>query len=106
MNTRRQFLIRAPLGVLVAAAACGENKQTPPAAQTQATPGAPPAFATAPGVGPAITPERSSFFSVGSRTYSIAAQADAHMKNTTGIHGRSCAASVRASVPIAAPART
>jgi len=58
MNTRRQFLIRAPLGVLVAAAAC--SKETPPASAppTQATPttaGAPPAFATAPGAGPAIT---------------------------------------------------
>src|SRR5512145_1397477 len=58
MNTRRQFLIRAPLGVLVAAAACGDDKQaTPPAAGTQATPGAPPTFATAPGVGPVVTPE-------------------------------------------------
>ncbi len=59
MNTRRQFLIRAPLGVLVAAAAC--SKETPPASTplaqaTPTTPGAPPAFATAPGVGPAITP--------------------------------------------------
>ena len=59
MNTRRQFLIQAPLGVLVAAAAC--NKETPPASAppaqaTPTTPGAPPAFATAPGVGPAITP--------------------------------------------------
>ena len=58
MNTRRQFLIRAPLGVLVAATAC--SKEPPPASAppTQATPttaGAPPAFATAPGVGPAIT---------------------------------------------------
>ena len=58
MNTRRQFLIRAPLGVLVAAAACGDDKQAPPpATQTQTTPGAPPTFATAPGVGPAVTPE-------------------------------------------------
>ncbi len=58
MNTRRQFLIRAPLGMLVAAAACGDDKQTPPpSAQSQSTPGAPPTFATAPGVGPAVTPE-------------------------------------------------
>ena len=58
MNTRRQFLIRAPLGVLVAAAACGDDKQAPPPlAGTQATPGAPPTFATAPGVGPVVTPE-------------------------------------------------
>ena len=46
MNTRRQFLIRAPLGVLVAAAACGR----------EATPGAPPTFGTGAGSGPEITP--------------------------------------------------
>jgi Asp-tRNA(Asn)/Glu-tRNA(Gln) amidotransferase A subunit family amidase len=59
MNTRRQFLIRAPIGVLVAAAACGKETppaSAPPAQATPTTPGAPPAFATAPGVGPAITP--------------------------------------------------
>jgi Asp-tRNA(Asn)/Glu-tRNA(Gln) amidotransferase A subunit family amidase len=58
MNTRRQFLIRAPLGVLVAAAACRKEApqaSPPPAQATPTTPGAPPAFATAPGVGPAIT---------------------------------------------------
>jgi Asp-tRNA(Asn)/Glu-tRNA(Gln) amidotransferase A subunit family amidase len=59
MNTRRQFLIRAPLGVLVAAASCGGKEAPPssaPAAQAMpTTAGAPPAFATAPGVGPAIT---------------------------------------------------
>jgi Asp-tRNA(Asn)/Glu-tRNA(Gln) amidotransferase A subunit family amidase len=58
MNTRRQFLIRAPLGVLVAAAACSKEApqaSPPPAQATPTTPGAPPAFATAPGVGPAIT---------------------------------------------------
>ncbi len=61
MNTRRQFLIRAPLGVLVAAAACRDESGPPaaqptPAAGTPTTPGAPPAFATAAGVGPAVTP--------------------------------------------------
>src|SRR5215472_6532661 len=61
MNTRRQFLIRAPLGVLVAAAACGKEPPPPSAASTTpqatpTTPGAPPAFATAPGVGPVVTP--------------------------------------------------
>jgi len=61
MNTRRQFLIRAPLGVLVAAAAC-RNEPAPAEAPTTTaqatptTPGAPPAFATAPGVGPQVTP--------------------------------------------------
>jgi hypothetical protein len=39
MNTRRQFLIRAPLGVLVAA-----------------PPGAPPTFGTGVGSGPEVTP--------------------------------------------------
>jgi Asp-tRNA(Asn)/Glu-tRNA(Gln) amidotransferase A subunit family amidase len=54
MNTRRQFLIRAPLGFLVAAAACREQSQT--AAPTATTAGAPPTFASAPGVGPDVTP--------------------------------------------------
>ncbi len=60
MNTRRQFLIQAPLGVLVAAAACSTE---PPPAQTNAaaspapsTPGAPPTFGTGTGSGPAVTP--------------------------------------------------
>jgi len=54
MNTRRQFLIRAPLGFLVTAAACGGRapaEQSPPA-----TPGAPPTFGAGPGVGPEVTP--------------------------------------------------
>ncbi|HEX6966603.1 MAG TPA: amidase family protein [Gemmatimonadaceae bacterium] len=62
MNTRRQFLIRAPFGLLGMAAAC--RGQTPvPSIQPSdstgasgATPGAPPTFATAPAVGPAVTP--------------------------------------------------
>jgi hypothetical protein len=57
MNTRRQFLIRAPLGVLVVAAAC--RKQGPPAnSQTPSTaPGAPPTFGTGVGSGPPVSPE-------------------------------------------------
>ena len=56
MNTRRQFLIRAPLGVLVAAAGLKSgNSQTP--SQTPTTPGAPPTFGTGAGSGPAVTPE-------------------------------------------------
>src|SRR5215510_9185846 len=56
MNTRRQFLIRAPLGVLVAAAGIKSgNSQTP--SQTPTTPGAPPTFGTGPGSGPAVTTE-------------------------------------------------
>src|SRR5262249_10215653 len=54
MNTRRQFLLRAPLGVLVATAACRSeapltNSQSPPA-------GAPPTFGTGTGSGPVVTP--------------------------------------------------
>src|SRR5213596_4183320 len=56
MNTRRQFLLRAPLGVLVAAAAFQDppssNAQNPPV-----TPGAPPTFGTGAGAGPPVTPE-------------------------------------------------
>src|SRR6185436_9369845 len=51
MNSRRQFLIRAPLGVLGAVAACrGEEQksETPPA-------GAPPTFGTAPLAGPEVS---------------------------------------------------
>src|SRR5690349_5159174 len=56
MNTRRQFLIHAPLGVLVAANACRNG--TPPT-QSQTTPpaGAPPTFGTGKGAGPVVTPE-------------------------------------------------
>jgi len=58
MNTRRQFLIRAPLGFIVAASAC--SKDAPPAgspsAPGQSTPGAPPTFGTGAGAGPAVTP--------------------------------------------------
>jgi Asp-tRNA(Asn)/Glu-tRNA(Gln) amidotransferase A subunit family amidase len=53
MNTRRQFLISAPLGVLGAAVSCrgeqtGGTVSSPP-------PGAPPTFGTAPAVGPAVS---------------------------------------------------
>ncbi|MGE5243026.1 MAG: amidase [Betaproteobacteria bacterium] len=60
MNTRRQFLLTAPLGMLGAAAACRRGQ--PPAQQSAAgsaappTPGAPPAFATAPASGPEVSP--------------------------------------------------
>jgi Asp-tRNA(Asn)/Glu-tRNA(Gln) amidotransferase A subunit family amidase len=56
MNTRRQFLIRAPLTLLVATAGlkCGIS-QTP--SQTPTTPGAPPTFGTGAGSGPPVTPE-------------------------------------------------
>ena len=61
MNTRRQFLITAPLGVLVAATAC--RNETPPATSQStpspgapATPGAPPTFGTGAGSGPDVSP--------------------------------------------------
>jgi Asp-tRNA(Asn)/Glu-tRNA(Gln) amidotransferase A subunit family amidase len=53
MNTRRQFLIKAPLGLLSAAAACsGGTQEQKPATPTA---GAPPTFGTAPPVGPEVT---------------------------------------------------
>jgi Asp-tRNA(Asn)/Glu-tRNA(Gln) amidotransferase A subunit family amidase len=56
MNTRRQFLISAPLGVLVGAVACDNNTPASKSQTAPATPGAPPTFAASPGVGPAVTP--------------------------------------------------
>src|SRR5258706_4291778 len=56
MNTRRQFLIRAPLGFLVAAAACHAETPAPAPQSAPATPGAPPTFGTGPGSGPEVTP--------------------------------------------------
>ena len=69
MNSRRQFLIRAPLGLAGALAACrtvGQTPETHPApapapsgapggAPSAAPAGAPPAFNTAPPVGPEVT---------------------------------------------------
>jgi Asp-tRNA(Asn)/Glu-tRNA(Gln) amidotransferase A subunit family amidase len=56
MNTRRQFLITAPIALLVTATAC--RRQTPssntPAPETA---GAPPTFGTGAGAGPPVTPE-------------------------------------------------
>jgi Asp-tRNA(Asn)/Glu-tRNA(Gln) amidotransferase A subunit family amidase len=56
MNTRRQFLISAPLGFLVGAVAGRETVQASALEQTPATPGAPPTFGTGAGSGPAVTP--------------------------------------------------
>jgi Asp-tRNA(Asn)/Glu-tRNA(Gln) amidotransferase A subunit family amidase len=61
VNTRRQFLIRAPLGVAAAVAACrgqqGEQRAAAPGAGSpSATPGAPPTFGSAPPVGPEVSP--------------------------------------------------
>ena len=56
MNTRRQFLISAPLGVLVGAVACDTNAPASKSQTAPATPGAPPTFAAGQGAGPAVTP--------------------------------------------------
>jgi len=55
VNTRRQFLIRAPLGLLGAAAACRGQSQEPKPVNAP-PPGAPPTFGTAPPVGPEVSP--------------------------------------------------
>jgi Asp-tRNA(Asn)/Glu-tRNA(Gln) amidotransferase A subunit family amidase len=57
MNTRRQFLITAPLGVLVAAAACSKQSSTTNSPAGQTAPGAPPTFGTGVGSGPPVTVE-------------------------------------------------
>jgi Asp-tRNA(Asn)/Glu-tRNA(Gln) amidotransferase A subunit family amidase len=62
VNTRRQFLIKAPIGLAATIAACRGDEQastTGAAAKpgsTPETPGAPPAFNTAPPVGPEVSP--------------------------------------------------
>lgn len=56
MNTRRKFLLRAPLGALAAASACRDRSSptTPPPSPTTA--GAPPTFGAGQGSGPEVTP--------------------------------------------------
>jgi Asp-tRNA(Asn)/Glu-tRNA(Gln) amidotransferase A subunit family amidase len=60
VNSRRQFLIQAPLGIIGAVAACsgdGSKLQKAETPQAGAPPaGAPPTFGTAPEVGPAVSP--------------------------------------------------
>src|SRR6267378_5188034 len=56
MNTRRQFLIAAPLGALGAAVACRGEQQSATVSAPPTTPGAPPTFGTAPASGPAVSP--------------------------------------------------
>jgi Asp-tRNA(Asn)/Glu-tRNA(Gln) amidotransferase A subunit family amidase len=58
MNTRRQFLIKAPIGALAATIGCRSEPQTQtttPAAPPS-TPGAPPTFGTGPTSGPPVSP--------------------------------------------------
>ena len=54
MNTRRQFLITAAMGT-VSVAACQRQQQATGSSAPPPTPGAPPAFGTAPGAGPEIS---------------------------------------------------
>jgi Asp-tRNA(Asn)/Glu-tRNA(Gln) amidotransferase A subunit family amidase len=61
MNTRRQFLLKAPLGMLASAAACRAQtssgaRQTPAPVAPPSTPGAPPTFGTGPITGPPVSP--------------------------------------------------
>ena len=56
MNTRRQFLIRAPLGFLVSTVACRVEAPGSAPQSTSTTPGAPPTFGTGAGAGPEVTP--------------------------------------------------
>ncbi|HEY2825156.1 MAG TPA: hypothetical protein VGI83_06395, partial [Gemmatimonadales bacterium] len=56
MNTRRQFLIKAPLAVLTTAVACKrEGSAAQAALPSQGTPGAPPVFGAGQGAGPEVT---------------------------------------------------
>ena len=64
MNSRRQFLVRAPLGFLAASAACRNDvksptprstQSTPPTSAPPATPGAPPTFGMGTAAGPAVS---------------------------------------------------
>jgi Asp-tRNA(Asn)/Glu-tRNA(Gln) amidotransferase A subunit family amidase len=57
MNTRRQFLITAPMAVLVTATACRQQSPTTNLSSTSTTAGAPPTFGTGAGAGPPVTPE-------------------------------------------------
>ena len=62
MNTRRQFLLQAPVGLLGVVAACrgdeqkpGSSSSTSATSATATTPGAPPAFNTGAAVGPEVS---------------------------------------------------
>jgi Asp-tRNA(Asn)/Glu-tRNA(Gln) amidotransferase A subunit family amidase len=56
MNTRRQFLIQAPLAILTTATACRDHEVPQTPAPGTPAPGAPPTFGTAAGAGPEVTP--------------------------------------------------
>src|ERR1051325_8363697 len=57
MNTRRQFLITAPIAVLVATTACRKQPPSSNASSSSNTAGAPPTFGTGAGAGPPVTAE-------------------------------------------------
>jgi Asp-tRNA(Asn)/Glu-tRNA(Gln) amidotransferase A subunit family amidase len=56
MNTRRKFLITAPLAAAAAAGACRAAEQAPAPTTPPTTPGAPPTFGTGPVTGPPVSP--------------------------------------------------
>jgi Asp-tRNA(Asn)/Glu-tRNA(Gln) amidotransferase A subunit family amidase len=55
MNTRRQFLISAPLSALIAASACRSSATSNNSPSAPTTAGAPPTFGTGAGSGPEVT---------------------------------------------------
>jgi Asp-tRNA(Asn)/Glu-tRNA(Gln) amidotransferase A subunit family amidase len=57
MNTRRQFLITAPIAVLVTATACRRSSPSTNSAPAPETAGAPPTFGTGAEAGPPVTPD-------------------------------------------------
>ena len=56
MNTRRRFMITAPIGAIAAAVACGSEPKSTPGPVPPTTPGAPPTFGTGPVSGPPVSP--------------------------------------------------
>ena len=55
VNTRRQFLVQAPLGLLGVAAGCRDAAKSDSAPPATATPGAPPTFGALPLAGPEVS---------------------------------------------------
>ncbi len=76
MNTRREFLIRAPMALAAVSAACKVSDQTPATAGgTPSTAGAPVAFGTAAGLGPDIT---AADFAAAEKLMQLSNSADEH----------------------------
>jgi Asp-tRNA(Asn)/Glu-tRNA(Gln) amidotransferase A subunit family amidase len=55
-KSRRQFLSRASIGLMATASACHRDARKPAPQAAELPPGAPPAFGTAPEVGPEVSP--------------------------------------------------